>query len=78
MRKKRMLLWSLLFVMMICVNISVFGQKLTLQLGKVPLREALKNLQSKVGYDFVYNANEINVEQLVELQAAGQESRREE
>ena len=68
-----MLLWSLLFVMMICVNISVFGQKLTLQLGKIPLREALKTLQAKVGYDFVYNANEINVEQLVELQAAGQE-----
>lgn len=73
MRKKRMLPWSLFLIMAICVNVSVFGQKLTLQMGKVPLREALKILQDKVGYDFVYNSNEINVEQLVELQAIDQE-----
>ena len=50
-------------------SIGVFAQgpKLTLKLGKIPLREALAALQEKTHYQFTYNAAEINAQQTVDM-----------
>lgn len=59
---KRCLILSILFF---SITASSFSQKVSLELGKVKLSEALVNIKKETNIDFFYSDNELNVDRMV-------------
>lgn len=59
-----------LFLLLFC-TLSLFAQggkeKITLSFSKIPLSEAMKQIEKASGYTFFYDANQVNVKQKVSL-----------
>ena len=59
---KRSLILGILFF---SLTASSFSQKITLELGKVKLSKALKNIKKQTNVDFFYSDNELDVSRVV-------------
>ncbi len=51
-RKKAMLMAGAL----LCLNLSIYSQSISLKMNNVPVKKAIAELQTKSGYSFVYIA----------------------
>ena len=49
-RKKAMLMAGAL----LCLNLSIYSQSISLKMNNVPVKKAIAELQTKSGYSFVY------------------------
>jgi len=55
----------ILFILFFSISASAFSQKITINLGKVTLYEALKKIKSEAKVDFFYSDRELNVDRVV-------------
>lgn len=65
-RKKAMLMAGAL----LCLNLSVYSQSISLKMNNVPVKKAITELQTKSGYSFVYIAGDLDTDRTVSVDAS--------
>ena len=53
----------------LCLNLSIYGQSISLKINNVSVKKAITELQEKSGYSFVYIAGDIDTEKTVSVNA---------
>lgn len=64
-RKKAMLMAGAL----LCLNLSIYSQSVSLKMNNVPVKKAIAELQTKSGYSFVYIAGDLDTDCMVSVNA---------
>lgn len=64
-RKKAMLMAGAL----LCLNLSIYSQSISLKMNNVPVKKAIAELQTKSGYSFVYIAGDLDTDRTVSVDA---------
>lgn len=65
-RKKAMLMAGAL----LCLNLSIYSQSISLKMNNVSVKKAMTELQTKSGYSFVYIAGDVDTERMVSIDAS--------
>ena len=65
-RKKAMLMAGAL----LCLNLSIYSQSISLKMNNVPVKKAIAELQTKSGYSFVYIAGDLDTDRTVSVDAS--------
>lgn len=65
-RKKAMLMAGAL----LCLNLSIYSQSISLKMSNVSVKKAMTELQSKSGYSFVYIAGDVDTDRTVSINAS--------
>ena len=65
-RKKAMLMAGAL----LCLNLSLYSQSISLKMRSVSVRNAMTELQAKSGYSFVYIAGDVDTDRTVSINAS--------
>lgn len=61
---------AILMVMaLLCLNINISGQDISLRISNVTVKEAIKELREQCGYSFVYIAGDLNTNKKVTIHA---------
>ena len=64
-RKKAMLMAGAL----LCLNLSIYSQSISLKMSNVSVKKAMTELQTKSGYSFVYIAGDVDTDRTVSINA---------
>lgn len=67
------LLTALIFGVLMQVNATGFGQKISVNVKKASLTQALTQIQKQTNYDFIYNSSVIHGQKDLTYQASGKE-----
>lgn len=65
-RKKAMLMAGAL----LCLNLSIYSQSISLKMSNVSVKKAMTELQTKSGYSFVYIAGDVDTDRTVSINAS--------
>ena len=65
-RKKAMLMAGAL----LCLNLSMYSQSISLKMSNVSVKKAMTELQTKSGYSFVYIAGDVDTDRTVSINAS--------
>lgn len=65
-RKKAMLMAGAL----LCLNLSLYSQSISLKMSNVSVKKAMTELQTKSGYSFVYIAGDVDTDRTVSINAS--------
>ena len=65
-RKKAMLMAGAL----LCLNLSIYSQSISLKMSNVSVKKAMTELQTKSGYSFVYIAGDVDTDRTVSVNAS--------
>lgn len=65
-RKKAMLMAGAL----LCLNLSIYSQSISLKMNNVSVEKAMTELQTKSGYSFVYIAGDVDTNRIVSINAS--------
>lgn len=65
-RKKAMLMAGAL----LCLNLSIYSQSISLKMNNVSVGKAMTELQTKSGYSFVYIAGDVDTNRIVSINAS--------
>lgn len=65
-RKKAILMAGAL----LCLNLSIYSQGISLKMSNVSVRSAMTELQAKSGYSFVYIAGDVDTERTISVNAS--------
>lgn len=65
-RKKAMLMAGAL----LCLNLSIYSQSISLKMNNVSVKKAMTELQTKSGYSFVYIAGDVDTDRTVSVDAS--------
>lgn len=65
-RKKAMLMAGAL----LCLNLNIYSQSISLKMSNVSVKKAMTELQSKSGYSFVYIAGDVDTDRTVSINAS--------
>lgn len=65
-RKKAMLMAGAL----LCLNLSIYSQSMSLKMSNVSVKKAMTELQTKSGYSFVYIAGDVDTDRTVSINAS--------
>lgn len=65
-RKKAMLMAGAL----LCLNLSMYSQSISLKMSNVSVKKAMAELQTKSGYSFVYIAGDVDTDRTVSINAS--------
>ena len=65
-RKKAMLMAGAL----LCLNLSIYSQSISLKMNNVSVKKAMTELQTKSGYSFVYIAGDVDTDRTVSINAS--------
>lgn len=65
-RKKAMLMAGAL----LCLNLSIYSQSISLKMSNVSVKKAMMELQTKSGYSFVYIAGDVDTDRTVSINAS--------
>lgn len=65
-RKKAILMAGAL----LCLNLSIYSQSISLKMNNVSVKKAMTELQTKSGYSFVYIAGDVDTERMVSIDAS--------
>ena len=65
-RKKAMLMAGAL----LCLNLSIYSQSISLKMNNVPVKKAMTELQAKSGYSFVYIAGDVDTDRTISVNAS--------
>lgn len=65
-RKKAMLMAGAL----LCLNLSIYSQSMSLKMSNVSVKKAMAELQTKSGYSFVYIAGDVDTNRTVSINAS--------
>lgn len=65
-RKKAMLMAGAL----LCLNLSIYSQSISLKMSNVSVKKAMTELQAKSGYSFVYIAGDVDTDRTVSINAS--------
>lgn len=65
-RKKAMLMAGVL----LCLNLSIYSQSISLKMSNVSVKKAMTELQTKSGYSFVYIAGDVDTDRTVSINAS--------
>lgn len=65
-RKKAMLMAGAL----LCLNLSMYSQSISLKMSNVSVKKAMTELQAKSGYSFVYIAGDVDTDRTVSINAS--------
>lgn len=65
-RKKAMLMAGAL----LCLNLSIYSQSISLKMSNVSVKKAMAELQTKSGYSFVYIAGDLDTDRTVSINAS--------
>ena len=65
-RKKAMLMAGAL----LCLNLSIYSQSISLKMSNVSVKKAMTELQTKSGYSFVYIAGDVGTDRTVSINAS--------
>lgn len=65
-RKKAMLM----AVALLCLNLSIYSQSISLKMNNVSVGKAMTELQTKSGYSFVYIAGDVDTNRIVSINAS--------
>lgn len=65
-RKKAMLMAGAL----LCLNLSIYSQSISLKMSNVSVKKAMTELQTKSGYSFVYIAGDVDTDRTISINAS--------
>ena len=65
-RKKAMLMAGAL----LCLNLSIYSQSISLKMSNVSVKKAMTELQTKSGYSFVYIAGDLDTNRTISVNAS--------
>ena len=65
-RKKAMLMAGAL----LCLNLSIYSQSISLKMSNVSVKKAMTELQTKSGYSFVYIAGDVDTDRTISVNAS--------
>lgn len=54
---------------LLCLNLSIYSQSISLKMNNVSVKKAMTELQTKSGYSFVYIAGDVDTNRTVSVNA---------
>lgn len=55
---------------LLCLNLSIYSQSISLKMSNVSVKKAMTELQTKSGYSFVYIAGDVDTDRTVSINAS--------
>lgn len=55
---------------LLCLNLSLYSQSISLKMSNVSVKKAMTELQTKSGYSFVYIAGDVDTDRTVSINAS--------
>jgi TonB-linked SusC/RagA family outer membrane protein len=70
MKYKRKVIYMM--VLMFCFHLSLFSQNINLNISNVSVKSAIETLKKNYGYSFIFEAGDVNTQQVISVQAQNQ------